>query len=35
MLMSGATMRRIVEEGIRGHDTMFYNVMGAAMIEGH
>jgi len=29
-----ATMRRIVE-GHPGHDTMFYNVMRAAMIEGH
>ena len=29
-----ATMRRIVE-GHPGHDTMFYNVMRAAMAEGH
>jgi hypothetical protein len=29
-----ATMRRIVE-GHPGHDTMFYNVMRSAMIEGH
>src|SRR4051812_29813679 len=29
-----ATMRRIVE-GHAGHDTMFYNVMSAAMAEGH
>ena len=29
-----ATMRRIVE-GHSGHDTMFYNVMSAAMAEGH
>jgi hypothetical protein len=29
-----ATMRRIVE-GHSGHDTMFYNVMRAAMAEGH
>jgi len=29
-----ATMRRIVE-GHPGHDTMFYNVMRAAMIQGH
>ena len=29
-----ATMRRIVE-GHEGHDTMFYNVMNAAMLRGH
>jgi hypothetical protein len=29
-----ATMRRIVE-GHQGHDTMFYNVMRAAMAQGH
>src|SRR5205814_3544611 len=29
-----ATMRRIVE-GHPGHDTMFYNVMRAALAEGH